>query len=99
MGVGKWGKALPALTETFLPTAGQAVTAWRFVDRAGLNIATQGARAFGVAAPFDSLTATDTTNSKPLAVVTLGVASLEINGTISAGDELMSDSSGRGIKW
>src|SRR5260370_41672262 len=97
MGVGKWGKANAALTESFVPSA--AVTGWRFVDNVGLNIATQGARAFGVTAPFDSTTATDATNKKPVAVISLGVGVLELNGTVAQGDRLMSDSVGRGVRW
>jgi hypothetical protein len=97
MGVGKWGKSMPALTETFVPSA--AVTAWRFVGVTGLNIAVAGARAYGIAAPFDSTTSTDATNKKPVAVITLGVAVLELNGTVAAGDPLTSDASGMGVKW
>jgi hypothetical protein len=97
MGVGKWGKGNPALTETFVPAS--AVTAWRFVDKAGLNLTVAGARAYGVAAPFDTTTATDATNKKPIAVTTLGVAVLEINATITKGDPLTSDANAMGIKW
>jgi hypothetical protein len=95
--MGKHGKTMPALTETFVPSA--AVTAWRFVGVTGLNITTAGARAYGIAAPFDTTTSTDATNKKPVAVISLGIGALELNGTVSAGDPLMSTVDGRGVKW
>jgi len=97
MGVGKWGSELPVLKETFMPSA--AVLAWRFVDKSGNQIAVAGARAAGISAAFDSLTSTDITNSKPLAVVTLGCGAIELNGTVAAGDYLMSTVDGRAVKY
>jgi hypothetical protein len=99
MGTGLYGDSLPILEETLIPTAGGGVLAWRFVDDLGNNIAVSGARAAGVSAPFDSLTAGDVTNKRALRLITIGCPQIELGGTVVIGDKLMSNGTGQAIKW